>query len=187
MAVEPDKPAVRVLSHRRIYDGKILALELDEIHEEGGAKALREVVRHRGSVAALPVDDEGRLVLVRQYRHPVGRALWEVPAGVLERGESPEQAVRRELEEEVGRRPGHLEPWAVFHPTPGFCDEVLHLFRATQLEEAPVHRDEDEVLEVKWYTLDEARALLRAGEVKDAKTIIALLMESEQRSRKGDR
>jgi len=172
--------AVRVLSHRRVYDGKILALELDEIQEEGGPKVLREVVRHRGSVAAIPVDDEGRLVLVRQYRHPVGQALWEVPAGVLEKGESPEQAIRRELEEEVGRRAGHLERLATFHPTPGFCDEVLHLFRATRLEESAVHPDDDEVLEVKWYTLDEARGLLHAGEVRDAKTIIALLMESQQ-------
>jgi ADP-ribose pyrophosphatase len=187
MPVEPNKPAVRVLSHRRVYDGKILALELDEIQEDGGAKALREVVRHRGSVAALPVDDEGRLVLVRQYRHPVGEALWEVPAGILEKGESPEQAVRREVEEEVGRRAGHLQRWAVFHPTPGFCDEVLHLFRATKLQDVPVRRDEDEVLEVKWYTLDEARALLRAGEVKDAKTIVALMMESEERARKESR
>ena len=187
MPSEPSKPAVRVLSHRRVYDGKILSLELDEIQEEGGAKALREVVRHRGSVAALPVDDEGRLVLVRQYRHPIAEALWEVPAGILEKGESPEQAVRREIEEEVGRRPGHVERLAVFHPTPGFCDEVLHLFRATRLQEAPLHPDEDEVLEVKWYTLDEARALLRAGGVKDAKTIIALLMESEHRARKESR
>jgi ADP-ribose pyrophosphatase len=182
MSSAKGKPVVRVLSHRRVYDGKILSLELDEIQEQGGAKALREVVRHHGSVAALPVDDEGRLVLVRQYRHPVGQALWEVPAGILEKGESPEEAVRREVEEEVGRRAGHLERLAVFHPTPGFCDEVLHLFRATQLEEAPVNRDEDEVLEVKWYTLDEARGLFRAGAVRDAKTIIALLMESEHRA-----
>ena len=187
MSSEPSKPAVRLLSHRRVYDGKILALELDEIQEEGGAKALREVVRHRGSVAALLVDDEGRLVLVRQYRHPIGEALWEVPAGILEKGESPEQAVRREIEEEVGRRAGQVERLAVFHPTPGFCDEVLHLFRATRLEAAPLHPDEDEVLEVKWYTLDEARGLLRAGEVKDAKTIIALLMESEHRPGRGMR
>jgi ADP-ribose pyrophosphatase len=187
MSAADSKPAVRVLSHRRVYDGKILSLELDEIQEEGGTKALREVVRHRGSVAAIPVDDEGRLALVRQYRHPVGQALWEVPAGVLEKGESPEQAIRRELEEEVGRRAGHLEPLVTFHPTPGFCDEVLHLFRATRLEEAPVHPDDDEVLEVKWYTLDAARGLLHAGEIKDAKTVIALLMESEQRARKARR
>src|SRR6267378_2952819 len=157
------KPAVRILSHQRVYDGKILSLELDEIQEEGGTKALREVVRHRGSVAAIPVDEAGRLVLVRQYRHPVGQALWEVPAGVLEKGESPEQAIRRELEEEVGRRAGHLEPLATFHPTPGFCDEVLHLFRATRLEEAPVRPDDDEILEAKWYTLAAARGLFDAG------------------------
>jgi ADP-ribose pyrophosphatase len=184
MSSAKDEPAVRVLSHRRVYDGKILSLELDEIQEEGGVKALREVVRHRGSVAALPVDDEGRLALVRQYRHPVGQKLWEVPAGILEKGESPEEAVRREVEEEVGRRAGHLACLAVFHPTPGFCDEILHLFRATRLGETPVRRDEDEVLEVKWYTLDEARGLFRAGQVRDAKTIIALLMESEHRAGK---
>jgi ADP-ribose diphosphatase len=182
MPSSSDKTRVRVVSHRRVYDGKILALELDEIREEGGAKALREVVRHRGSVAALPVDDEGRLVLVRQYRHPIGQTLWEVPAGLLERGESPEQAVRREIEEEVGRRAGDLERLAVIHPTPGFCDEVLHLFRATRLEETPVRHDEDEVLEVKWFTLDEARRMMRAGELRDAKTLVALLMESERRA-----
>jgi ADP-ribose pyrophosphatase len=184
MSSAKGKPAVRVLSQRRVYDGKILSLDLDEIQEEGGTKALREVVRHRGSVAAIPIDDEGRLALVRQYRHPVGQALWEVPAGVLEKGESPEQAIRRELEEEVGRRAGHLEPLATFHPTPGFCDEVLHLFRATRLKEAPVHPDDDEILEAKWYTLDAARGLFDAGEIKDAKTIIALLMESERRAGK---
>lgn len=182
MPSSSDKTRVRVVSHRRVYDGKILSLELDEIREEGGAKALREVVRHRGSVAALPVDDEGRLVLVRQYRHPIGQTLWEVPAGLLEKGESPEQAVRREIEEEVGRRAGDLERLAVIHPTPGFCDEVLHLFRATRLEETPVRHDEDEVLEVKWFTLDEARRMMRAGELRDAKTLVALLMESERRA-----
>lgn len=173
---------MRVLSHRRVYDGKVLALELDEIQEEGGVKALREVVRHRGSVAALPVDDEGRLVLVRQYRHPVGQTLWEVPAGLLEKGESPEEAIRREIEEEVGRRTGELERLALIHPTPGFCDEVLHLFRATRLEETPTRHDDDEVLEVRWFTLDEAQRMLRAGEVRDAKTLIALLMESQRRT-----
>jgi ADP-ribose pyrophosphatase len=183
-AVMPSSSAkgpVRVVSHRRVYDGKILSLELDEIQERGGVKALREVVRHRGSVAALPVDDEGRLVLVRQYRHPIGQALWEVPAGLLEKGESPEQAIRREIEEEVGRRAGDLERLALFHPTPGFCDEVLHLFRATRLEETPVRHDEDEILEAKWFTLDEARRMMRGGDLRDAKTLIALLMESERR------
>jgi ADP-ribose pyrophosphatase len=181
---DSDKPAVRVVSHRRVYDGKILSLEVDEIQEEGGAKGLREVVRHRGSVAALPVDDDGRVALVRQYRHPVGQALWEAPAGLLEKGESPEEAIRREIEEEVGRRAGEIERLAVFYPTPGFCDEVLHLFRATRLVETPLRPDDDEILEVKWFALDEAREMLRAGEVRDAKTLIALLMERERRARR---
>ena len=183
MPSRPDKPAVRVLSHRRVYDGKILSLELDEIQEEGGAPALREVVRHRGSVAALPVDEDGRVALVRQYRHPIGQTLWEVPAGLLEKGESPEAAIRREIEEEVGRRAGTLESLAVFHPTPGFCDEVLHLFRASRLVETPVRPDDDEVLEVKWFTLEQAREMIRTGELRDAKTLVALLLESERRAR----
>src|SRR5215510_14967761 len=153
MPSDAGRAGVRVVSHRRIYDGKVLALEVDEIVEGDGPISLREVVRHRGSVAALAVDGEGRIVLVRQYRHPVGRALWELPAGLLEKGESPEQAVRREIEEEVGRRAAEIEPLAVIHPTPGFCDEVLHLFRATRLTETPARPDEDEVLEARWFTL----------------------------------
>jgi len=172
-----------VIRHRRVYDGKILAVELDDIEEEGGVPAFREVVRHRGSVAGLTVADDGRIVLVRQYRHPFGRALWEIPAGLLEEGESPEEAVRREIEEEVGRRAAELEPLAVIYPTPGFCDEVLRIFRATRLTDTPVRRDEDEVLEVKWFTLDEAQAMLRAGELPDAKTHVALLLESARRVR----
>jgi ADP-ribose pyrophosphatase len=90
--------------------------------------------------------------------------------------------MRREIEEEVGRRAGDLERLALFHPTPGFCDEVLHLFRATRLEETPVRHDEDEILEAKWFTLDEARRMMRGGDLRDAKTLIALLMESERRA-----
>jgi ADP-ribose pyrophosphatase len=181
---DSQKSGVRVVSHRRVYDGKILSLDVDEIQEEGGAKGLREVVRHHGSAAALTVDADGRLVLVRQYRHPVGQSLWEVPAGLLEKGESPEDAIRREIEEEVGRRAGEIERLAVLYPTPGFCDEVVHLFRATRLTETPVRPDDDEVLEVKWFTLDEARELLRAGDVRDGKTVAAILLESERRARR---
>jgi ADP-ribose pyrophosphatase len=183
MPSDAGRPAVRVVSHRRIYDGKVLALEVDEIEEPGGPPALREIVRHRGSVAALAVAGDGRIVLVRQYRHAVGRALWEVPAGLLEKGESPEQAICREVEEEVGRRVGELEPLAVLHPTPGICDEVLHLFRATRLTETPVHPDDDEMLEVRWFALEEAEVLLRAGEASDAKTFLALSLERARRER----
>ncbi len=165
-----------VVSHRRVYDGKVLALEVDEILEEG-RRALREVVRHRGSVAILAVDERERLVLVRQYRHPVGERLWELPAGLLEEGESPEQAARRELEEEVGRRAAGLERLCSFFTTPGFCDETMHVFRATGLSEVAARPEADEHLEVRWFTRPEARALRSAGDVREGKTLVALLLE----------
>jgi ADP-ribose pyrophosphatase len=162
-----------VVSHRRVYDGRVLALEVDEI----GERALREVVRHRGSVAILAVDAQGRLVLVRQYRHPVGSRLWELPAGLLETGESPEAAARRELEEEVGRQATGLELLCSFFTTPGFCDEVMHVFRATGLSEVPPRPEADEHLEVAWFTRQEARALRAAGDIREGKTLVALLLE----------
>jgi len=98
----------RRLSSRRVYDGKVLALDVDEVEEPGGVHAVREVVRHRGSVAALPVRADGRIVLVRQYRYAVDAEVWELPAGRLDPGETPETGARRELEEEVGLRPEHV-------------------------------------------------------------------------------
>ena len=102
-------PRARVLATRRVYEGKVLSLDVDEVEEPGDVRAEREVVRHRGSVAVLPVHDDGRLVLVRQYRYPVDALVWELPAGRLDAGESAEEAARRELEEEVGLRPRRLE------------------------------------------------------------------------------
>ena len=103
------------------------------MQEPEGVRATREVVRHRGSVAALPVLDDGRVLLVRQYRYPVDEAVWELPAGRLDPGESPEEGARREVEEEVGLRGGTFEKLAEFFTTPGFCDERMHLFRASGL------------------------------------------------------
>jgi len=173
----------RVLSSRRIYDGKVLALDVDEVEEPGGVRATREVVRHRGSVAALPVHADGRLVLVSQYRHPVAARVWELPAGRLDPGETPEQGALRELEEEVGLRAGRLERLATYFTTPGFCDEVMHLFRASDLTEVPPRPEADERIEVRTVTFAEARQMLRSGELREGKTLIAVLLESERRLR----
>lgn len=173
----------RVLSSRRIYDGKVLALDVDEVEEPGGVRATREVVRHRGSVAALPVHADGRLVLVRQYRHPVADRVWELPAGRLDPGETPEQGALRELEEEVGLRAGRLERLATYFTTPGFCDEVMHLFRASDLSEVPPRPEADERIEVLTVTFAEARQMLRSGELREGKTLVAVLLESERRLR----
>lgn len=175
----------RVLSSRRIYDGKVLALDVDDVEEPGGVRATREVVRHRGSVAALPVHADGRLVLVRQYRHPVAAEVWELPAGRLDPGETPEQGALRELEEEVGLRAGRLERLATYFTTPGFCDEVMHLFRASDLTEVPPRPEADERIEVLTVTLVEAREMLRSGELREGKTLVAVLLESERQLQEG--
>ncbi len=125
------------LAGTRVYSGRVVSLDVDEVEEPGGVRATREVVRHRGSVAALAVHDDGRVVLVRQYRYPVDEAVWELPAGRLDPGETPAEGAARELEEEVGLRAGHVEALTTFYTTPGFCDEKMHLFRMTGLTSVP--------------------------------------------------
>jgi ADP-ribose pyrophosphatase len=173
------------LAHRRVYEGKVLSLDVDEVEEPGGVRALREVVRHRGSVAALPVHEDGSLVLIRQFRYAVGAAVWEIPAGRLDPGEDPETGARRELEEEVGLRPVRLERLATFWTTPGFCDESLHLFRASELTAVPPRPEEDERIEARAVTRAEARAMIERGEIREGKTLVALLMELDRPSTRG--
>jgi ADP-ribose pyrophosphatase len=174
-------PGARVLRHERVYSGKILDLDVDEVEEPGGVRGLREVVRQIGSVAALPVHDDEGIVLVRQYRYAVRDHVWELPAGRLDPGEPPEAAARRELEEEVGLHARSLEPLLTFWVTPGFCDEVMHLYRATDLRPVPPRPDEDERIETATFTLAEARAMVDRGEIREGKTLIALLLESARR------
>lgn len=176
----------RTLETRRVFDGRVLALDVDEVEEPGGVRARREVVRHRGSVAALPVLDDGRVVLVRQYRHAVRQHVWELPAGRLDPGETPETGARRELEEEVGLRAGELEKLLAFYTTPGFCDEVIHVYRATRLVEVPARPEHDERIEMRRLELDEARAMIARGEIREGKTLVALLLEGERRRAGGE-
>jgi ADP-ribose pyrophosphatase len=171
----------RVIAHRRVYSGRVLSLDVDEIEEPGGIRATREVVRHSGSVVILAVDDRDRVVLVRQYRYPVDDLSWEIPAGRRDPGETPEAGARRELEEEVGARAGAMELLATFHSSPGFCDEVMFLFRATALTRAAARPEPDEQIEVHWVSLPEARAMAERGQVRDAKTLLAILLEAERR------
>jgi ADP-ribose diphosphatase len=168
---------VRVFDRRRVYEGKVVSLDVDDVLEPGGVRATREVVRHRGSVAALPVHEDSRMVLVRQYRYAVDAMVWELPAGRLDPGESVEDAARREMEEEVGLRPRRLEPLATFYTTPGFCDETMHLFRATGLEAVAARPEADERIESCTFTRAELEEMIRRGEIREGKTLVALLME----------
>ncbi|MCU0241620.1 MAG: NUDIX domain-containing protein [Vicinamibacteria bacterium] len=167
-------------SSKLIYKGRVFSIYLDEVDEPGGVRGVREVVRHQGSVAILPVFEDGRILLVRQYRHPVQESIWELPAGRIDPGESPEAGARRELIEEVGLASEHLERVAYYYSSPGFCDERLYLFRATGLTSVPPRPDPEERIESRPFTLDDARALIRSGEIRDAKTLLAILIETQR-------
>ena len=172
-----------LLSREQIYDGRVLRLERDSVREWNGATGIREVVRHTGSVAAVAVHDDGRVVLVRQYRHPIGEHLWELPAGLLNPGEDPADGARRELEEETGLSPARMELIADFYTTPGFCDEAMHVFRATSLVASPAKGDEDERIEVQAFTLADLEAMIEKGEIREGKTLVALLLELRRAKR----
>jgi ADP-ribose diphosphatase len=169
------------VSGKRVYDGKLVKLDVDEVVEPGDVHATREVIRHGGSVAALPVNDDGTVILVRQYRYAAGQALWELPAGRLDGYETPEAGIQRELREEIGKRASRLEEIASFYTTPGFCDEVMHLFRATGLVEDKAAGDEDERIEIGVFTFAEAEAMVATGALREAKTLIAVLLEVARR------
>ncbi len=173
---------VRVLSHHRVHSGRVIDLDVDEVVEPGGIRGTREVVRQRGSVAALPVLEDGRVVLVRQYRYAVDAFVWELPAGRRDAGETPEEGARRELEEEVGLHARALEPILVFWTTPGFCDEVMHLFRATALEAVPPRPEADEKIEHAPFALEELLDMVKRGEIREGKTLVALLLEAARRA-----
>lgn len=163
----------RVINSRRAYEGKLINLRVDEVELESGRRATREVVEHPGAVAILPWDGR-RLAMVRQWRHPAGRALLEVPAGTLDPGEAPMTTAVRELAEECGLAAARWEAGPAFFTAPGFCTELMHLFLATDLTDAPAAAVEDESIEVEWLSLDEALAAIEDGRVADAKSIAGI-------------
>jgi ADP-ribose pyrophosphatase len=167
------------LSSRLVYEGRIFDVTVDRVPLPHGRVAELEVVRHDGSVVLIPVAEDGRLLLVRQYRYAADRFLWELPAGSLEHGEDPDAAAARECQEELGLIPGRLERLLTLYPTPGFCTETMIYYRATGLRppgagDKPALQDEDESIEVGAFTLDEIRQMVARGEIADLKTVAAL-------------
>jgi len=164
----------RVLETRRVYEGRVVNLRVDTVALPDGRSARREVAEHAPVVVIVPLDAQGNVLLVRQYRLPVKQLLLELPAGCIDPGESVEGAAQRELQEETGQRAGRLERLAAFYASPGYCDELMHLYLATELEPSPLAPDSDESIEVVRIPLADALALVERGEICDAKTIIGL-------------
>ncbi len=159
-----------------IYEGKIIDLKVQEVKLPNGKTSKREIVRHPGAVAVIAHTDEGKLILVRQYRKPMDRTMVEIPAGKLEPGEDPLVTARRELEEETGYVADSMEEIIAFYTSPGFADELVHLYEAKGLKkgDGAAVLDEDEFVDVMEVTLQEAEQLIQTREIYDAKTAYAV-------------
>lgn len=164
----------KTLERNVIYRGKVINLRCDEVLLPGGNRGKREVVEHRGGACVLCVK-EGKVVLVRQFRYAYGEELLELPAGKLDSGEEPICAARRELEEETGLIAKKLTHLFTLYPSPGYSNEKIYIYRAEEVEEGRQHLDEDEFLKVVYLPLEEVYEKIARGEIKDSKTLSALL------------
>lgn len=163
-----------------VFKGRVFAVEVERRRFPNGQEHEVAIVRHNPSVVLIPIQDDGRVILIRQYRASIDRVIWEIPAGRVDDGEEPDAAAARECEEEIGLVPGTIERIRGLYPTPGFCDEELIFYRVSDLRPPPPdssHKpDEDEDIESMAVTLDEARAMVDRGEIIDLKTAYGLLL-----------
>ncbi len=166
----------KIISSIKLHSGVVFDVVRDRIREASGNEFSREVVTHSGGAGGVALLADGRIALVRQYRHPAKKDLLEIPAGKIDNGEAPEICAAREIEEELGLRAGKLEKLTEFYSTPGFCAEKLYLYLATELQPTRQNLDHDEQVEIVYATLEEALQMISSGEIEDAKTIIALLL-----------
>lgn len=169
----PEQP--QIVASEEIFRGRVFDVTVDTIRE-GQTTYKREVVHHPGSAVIIPSFPDGTIALVRQYRHPAVRYLLEVPAGTLNRGERPEEGAARELEEELGFVAGKLEKLSEFFVSPGFCEEKMWLYLATDLTPTAQRLEDDELLEVVRLPMRQALEMITDGEIEDAKTIIGLML-----------
>ena len=166
----------KVLHISTLYDGRIIKLKRKEVQLPDGSLGVREIVEHPGAVAIVAVDDEGYIYLVRQYRSPVGKSILEIPAGKLEKNEEPGICAVRELEEEIGRTPGKLVKLGSYYSSPGYSNELIHIFLATELREIQSIEVPGEFLQAEKMPLSNLNEMIDKGEVQDGKTILGILL-----------
>jgi ADP-ribose diphosphatase len=162
-----------------VFQGRVFTVQIETITLPKGLELKAEIIRHPGSVVIVPLTDSGDVVLVRQYRHAIGRLAWELPAGSLKAGEDVERAAVRECHEEIGLIPSQILRVGSFFPTPGYCDEEMHFFKASGLRkpgasDEDAHQDEDEDIEAQSFPLATVRAMIASGEIVDMKTVAGL-------------
>lgn len=165
----------KTLKSQDIFKGKIFNVKKDDIELSTGQISLREVVNHPGGVVIIALTDKNTILLVKQFRYPIQKVLFELPAGKLDWGEDPDSAAKRELEEETGYVAKTWKSLGVAYSSPGFCDETLHFYLATDLEFTKQNPDDGEIIEYFEYNLDDVFAMIKNGEINDAKTICALM------------
>ena len=171
----PHRELPKIINSQKVFAGRVFTVTVDTV-SEGEVTYQREVVHHHGSAVIIPVFDDGTVALVRQYRHPAVRYLLEAPAGTLADGERPEAGAARELKEELGLVAARLEKLSEFFVSPGFCEEKMWVYLATELSEGTQFLDEDEILEVVRLPIADALEMISTGEIQDAKTIIGLML-----------
>ncbi len=165
----------KTLNEKEIFDGKIIRVHLDDVELSDGTKTFREVVEHSGGVCVAALTEDDELLMVRQFRYPFHRELLEVPAGKLEVGEDPLEAGKRELEEECGIVADNVIPLGEIYPTVAYCSEIIRMYAATGLRKTHQHLDEGEFLGVEKVKFNEALSMVMKGEIRDAKTVAAIL------------
>src|SRR6059058_5928283 len=170
---QPETP--EFIDSKKVFTGRVFDVTVDTVRE-ADRTYIREIVHHKGSAVILPAFDDGTIALVRQYRHPAVKYLLELPAGTLNERERPEEGAARELEEELGMRAGRLEKLSEFFVSPGFCEEKMWLYLATELTETKQQLEDDEILEVVRIPFSQASSMITTGEIEDAKTIIGLML-----------
>jgi ADP-ribose pyrophosphatase len=169
----------KTVSKNYVYRGRIINVRSDEAELPNGKKCLREVVEHSGGASVIAADNNGDCYLVRQFRYPFGEEVLEIPAGKLNRGEAPEVCALRELKEETGLSAKNIVPLCKLYPTPGYSDEIIHVFLAREFEAGEQTLDEDEFLSLVKLSLSQAKRMVISGEIKDAKTAAAVLLADE--------
>jgi len=166
----------KLIDSTRVFEGRMISVRVDNVQLPTEKKVTREVVEHPGAVAVVAIREDKTVVMVRQYRHPAGKILLEIPAGKLDEGENPDACAVRELEEETGYKAAVIRKLATVYTTPGFTDELMHIYAAEGLGQSKQNMDEDEFIDIDYYTPQQLKEMIQAGQIEDAKTLLGLFM-----------